>query len=247
MANDALPEVEASQVRRYLAFGLTALSIAGVILLSFVMIRGDKSPNADTSKYVMGTVLPLIGTWVGTILAHYFSKENFEAATRSVAEIARQITPQEKLKSLPAKSKWIPQASLVFWTLPADKDKTLFAIRDELRKQNKGQRIPILSGDKHPLYLIHQSTIDEYLSDQLGQQPPPDSKTLTLQKFLDDNKDALAHTFATIKEDATLADAKEAMDSLPDCQDVFVTKGGTQDEEVLGWITNVIIQDNAKV
>jgi hypothetical protein len=51
----------------------------------------------------------------------------------------------------------------------------------------------------------------------------------------------------TVKEDATLADAKDAMDHAQDCQDVFVTKAGTKDEEVLGWITNNIIQDNAKV
>lgn len=247
MATATSPEAEESQVRRYLAFGLTALSILGVIVLAWVMIRGDKSQNADTSKYVLGTVLPLIGTWVGTILAHYFSKENFEAATRSVTEMARQITPQEKLKSLPVKSKWIAQADLASWALPADKDKTLFAIREELRKRNKGQRLPILSDAKHPLYVIHQSAIDEYLSDQLGAQPAPDSKTLTLQKFLDDNKDSLATTFATVKEDATLADAKDAMDRLKDCQDVFVTKGGTKDEEVLGWVTNAIIQENAKV
>ena len=32
--------------------------------------------------------MPLFGTWVGTILAFYFSKANFEAATKSVTKIA---------------------------------------------------------------------------------------------------------------------------------------------------------------
>jgi hypothetical protein len=31
------------------------------------------------------------------------------------------------------------------------------------------------------------------------------------------------------------------------CQDVFVTKAGTRNEPILGWITNAIIEDNAKV
>lgn len=50
-----------------------------------------------------------------------------------------------------------------------------------------------------------------------------------------------------MKREATLADAKSAMDSLPNCQDVFVTQGGTRNEEVQGWVTNVIIAENATV
>jgi hypothetical protein len=42
-------------------------------------------------------------------------------------------------------------------------------------------------------------------------------------------------------------DAKTRMDQAPDCQDEFVTKGGTKDDDVVGWITNVIIADNSRV
>ena len=48
-------------------------------------------------------------------------------------------------------------------------------------------------------------------------------------------------SFAVVSEDATLADAKAAMESVRDCLDVFVTKSGTKDEPVLGWVTNVLI------
>jgi len=47
------------------------------------------------------SVLPLLGVWVGTLLAYYFSKENFEAATKSVTEMAREIGGMEKLRAIP--------------------------------------------------------------------------------------------------------------------------------------------------
>ena len=37
------------------------------------------------------------------------------------------------------------------------------------------------------------------------------------------------------------------MDANPYCNDVFVTLKGHQSEEVLGWITDKIINTNAKV
>jgi hypothetical protein len=37
------------------------------------------------------------------------------------------------------------------------------------------------------------------------------------------------------------------MESLPKCQDVFVTKNGSKDDPVVGWITNTIIQEAGKL
>jgi hypothetical protein len=48
-------------------------------------------------------------------------------------------------------------------------------------------------------------------------------------------------------QDATLADAMDVMNKIPDCQDIFFTTTGAPDEPTLGWITNIIIQENAKV
>jgi hypothetical protein len=57
----------------------------------------------------------------------------------------------------------------------------------------------------------------------------------------------LQTSFGTVAEDATLADAKRAMESVPWCQDTFVTHGGSREEPVIGWITNVIIEANSRV
>jgi predicted metal-dependent peptidase len=57
----------------------------------------------------------------------------------------------------------------------------------------------------------------------------------------------LSTSFDTIREDATLAEAKMKMDPTSKIQDVFVTKGGTRNEPIIGLITNNKIQEVAIV
>jgi hypothetical protein len=51
----------------------------------------------DTAKYVFAAVLPVVAAWVGSVMAFYFGKENFRAATESVTQTARLLSSQEKL------------------------------------------------------------------------------------------------------------------------------------------------------
>ena len=75
-------------------------------------------------------------------------------------------------------------------------------------------------------------------------------KELSLKDLLDDDEELrklFETSFATVKEDANLADAKIEMDKVQNCLDVFVTRNGTKNEPVIGWLTNLIITENAKV
>ena len=240
------PPSEWKSTRFWLAIGVTIVSITAVTLLARIII----SKGTDTAaQNVLNSVLPLLGTWVGTILAYYFSKENFEAATRSVTELAKQVTPQERLQSTPAKEKMIPRAQMFAKKLPAT-GINLGVLLAELDQVKKGNRIPFLGDKDEPKYILHRSLIDKFLSSSArGGMTPQALSNLTLQDLLDKDKDLLrmAQSFGVVREDTTLADAMNAMARIRDCQDVFVTKAGSKDEAVLGWITNVIIQDNAKV
>jgi hypothetical protein len=237
--------------REKLSLLVILFSVVGVFLLAFLVIfvSWNKTWSKDTTQMVFTAILPLFGAWVGTILAFYFGKENFEAATRSVTDIARSVGFMEKLKAIPAKDKMIPKAQMLCGTLPADQIK-LLGIVDTLIKEKKGDRYPILNDTGHPVYMVHRSAIDGYLVNKARQDSPPKLATLTLQHLLDDDADLkklFETSFATVKENATLAEAKSAMDRAAKCQDVFVTKGGTKQEPVLGWITNAIIQEVATV
>src|SRR5690242_16592162 len=49
-----------------------------------------------TTELIFNALLPLLGTWVGTVLAYYFSKQNFESATNSVQRMA-ELSAEQKL------------------------------------------------------------------------------------------------------------------------------------------------------
>jgi hypothetical protein len=235
--------------RNWLALLVLGFSIVAVTVLAITVIK----VNSGEAIHVMSAVLPLLGSWVGTILAYYFSKENFEAATKSVTALAAQVSPQEKLRSTPVKDKMIKRGGMhiqPITTTETDEQLILADILNRLVEAKKGQRIPFLNERDNPLYVIHRSTIDRFLTDKFASSSPPaDIKTLTLRELLDalGIKDRGDKTFAVVKEDATLADAKAAMEAIPGCQDVFITKSGTMNEPVVGWITNVMIESESKV
>ena len=80
------------------------LAIAGLIIV-VAGINAIRAPSGktgeffDIAKYVLGVLLPVIGAWVGTVLAFYFGQVNFEAASRSAANLVRQLSPREKLQA----------------------------------------------------------------------------------------------------------------------------------------------------
>ncbi len=241
-----------NQIQNWLAIGIVSLSITAVSLLAGLAIVNteEKDERVETTQMVLVAVLPLLGSWVGTVLAYYFSKENLEAATRSVSELSQQLTVREILAAVLVKDKMIRKSNMFFKKLPANNLK-LTELLDELELIDKGLRIPILTIEDHPSLMIHRSVIDKYLADQARKvQPLPNLDTLTVQNLLDDDPQLkiLAETsFGVVRENATLAEAKDVMDNTPNCQDVFVTTSGTKTDAVIGWITDGIIRDNAKL
>ncbi len=233
-----------NKVREFLALTVSLVSLAGVIALGIAVIWKDQQNGP--AKDVLTIVLPLFGTWVGTVLAFYFSKENFESAARSVSNMAKEISAKGNLKSIGVRDKMIPRDSMFFKVLPIDQIKISDLIA-ELEKKNKGDRIPVLTANNLPKYIIHRSMLDKFLADSARGAGGQNVSTLTmgdLFKAQPDLEKLFATSFATVKADATLDDAKTAMEQTKHCEDVFVTADGSPNTEVLGWITDNIIQAN---
>jgi len=74
--------------RDQIAMIVLVSAIGGLVVLAATIICLDKA----SAKEVFNSLLPMFGTWVGTLLAFYFSKDNFEAATRSVTNMAGKIS-----------------------------------------------------------------------------------------------------------------------------------------------------------
>jgi len=247
------PDVKPFWIRNSIALTISVITIAGTVLIGLWSIIIVEEKNIKESlDFISKSLIPLWATWFGTVLAFYFSKENFEAASRSYQAIIKQLSPEEKLASMAATAIMIPFDQIYKLTTPDDLTKTLKEIINDpdFMKYN---RVAIFTGSKQFSLMIHLSTIYRYRSDLIEEHK---KSTEEIDKVI--LKDMLSNYSAEISrmlgrgynfvpKTATLLDVKKAMEATPECQDVFITENGKKEEVVIGLITNNRLLENAKV
>lgn len=225
-----------------------------VLIVSIIVLGGLAAVviilNPSSAKDVFNTMLPVFAAWVGTVLAYYFSGENYDKASKQVADIVKQVSPMERLRSLPVRDYMIKPGDMVKINLGPEKTEENLKVVDNIlgyMKENKQNRLPILDEKDHPKYIIHRSMIDKYLAHETIEKKKGDKLGgITFKQLLEGEEDLkrmFSKGFATVPEGATIAEAKCVMEALDDCLDVFVTKGGSREEPVIGWLTNVMIAE----
>lgn len=244
---------------RLVIWSTGALTALGAIIIISAAAAGGKDKNElilPAAQMLFSSLLPLFATWVGTVLAFYYSKENFEAASRGTMDLFRTV--QQRLVATNVADAWIPWKSIVAVTIPDGRTIDDLAIAD-IEAAFKGQvtngqpvsRLLIVTGQKSCVAVIHKSIFMEMLASGLRQTPTPlDPATAPLGEMLKQPlpgaagatyKNMVQTTLAFVGKDRTLADAKAAMEAVSGCQDVIVTETGSTSEPVQGWVTNVDI------
>ncbi|UCE36703.1 MAG: hypothetical protein JSW00_14480 [Thermoplasmata archaeon] len=220
--------------RIVLAYVTIIFSIAAITTLALIAIVSDQA-NTMT---VFNIMLPMFATWVGTILAFYFGRENFESANEQVQKMVDRITPEQRAKA-PVTSIMRRLNITTHYQIPKgkdDKDVKLSELKDKLMPINI-TRLPIIYSDKKPKYMIHESSIDKYISTG-GKQDDTLEKFVTTQKK-EGFEFGLNKGFIVVSEETSLSVAKRKMEEIPPCQDIFITKEGSPDEPLTGWISNI--------
>ena len=255
-----------NQFRIALARGVTSWALLAILAIAslIILVAGinaiwGSGPERvvqffDISKYVLGVLLPVIGAWVGTVLAFYFGQVNFEAASKSAANLVRQLSPREKLQAEAAGKAMMKINEVTSFKVPPDKTEADITIREliddgfEKDKSRPRQRLPVLDAEGRGKYVLHRSTIDAFVAPK-KRPPDVDESTLSLKDLLEDPKikDYIVNSFLPLASDKTLADAKDLMDKNPQCLDILVTQDGTKNGIVAGWITNVMVLNAATI
>ncbi|WP_139285766.1 hypothetical protein [Tardiphaga sp. OK245] len=186
-------------------------------------------------------LVPLFGTWAGTILAFYFARENFASANQSVRELVTRLTPDQQLDQLSVRQAMKPRNRIEVLNATApETDLNAQQLKDLF---DKGiTRIPIFA-DQKIAFVVHESTFNKYLVSRQATTARLDLKEVKLADFLahklgNEEIRKTASQFAMTKLDASLADARDAMMKVNGAQDVFVTDSGLPTESVVGWLTN---------
>lgn len=235
-------------------------SSIGVVVLAIVVVgaaafKGDATGVKDSAQLIFTAVLPLLGTWVGTVLAFYYSKENFESARQGTLDLVRSIS--QRLSSTSVGEKMMPVGAIVKVAIPDGKsieDLSLKDINDLFDKAGangqKISRLMIVDSKGACVAMLHRSIWMEMLNTGAKEAQPVNVAADTLAKVLplkyesrvgSTFKDFITKTIAHVAQDRTVADAKAAMEAKPHCQDVIITGTGKENEPVQGWISNVDI------
>jgi CBS domain-containing protein len=134
--------------------GLIAVTILGAFV---IVLANDRS---DAAKLVFGSLLPLLGTWVGTVLAFYFAKANFESAAKNTKDL---LGITERLRSTPVESVMLKMSdpSVIKKTLVAPEIPESLKIAELVKtmRDNRRHRLPVLNSNSSPVFVIHLSTL----------------------------------------------------------------------------------------
>jgi len=254
----------------FVIIGLSATILIVLICMTAAHLEPkDGKPDVAFSniKELLTILLPLTGTWMGTILPFYFSKENFESANQRVNELVEKIqTPETNLKPVNVADIMLkPDNSSLLILQDMEEFKTLL-LSDLMKKmtESHSERMPVLKANSlNFIYLIYRTTIERFmvgindgtihLLNATGGENPIALNALTVA-------DMLASDFKLIKDidnvsqkdfflpvNSSIGQVKKLMNDNPICQDVFITQNGRLDEAVLGWITNNLILEKADI
>ena len=241
----------------YTLFAIFLLIIfgAGLVAMAFYVAAGAPAndPRFDRALQLFDKItsafFPLVGAWVGAVVAFYFARENFEAATRSAQTLLGTSDPVDILATKPVTSAWTEIAKVDKEQGTADelKAKTLQSLIEAMAQKGR-QRLPLLTQDGKGWAIVHDATLRKFL-DSLPAEQRADATLGTM----------LAHTeygpwlplsAGYISPNATLAEAQRRMveqagKNKLGCNDLFVTQDGTPATAVLGILTNFDLQKAA--
>jgi CBS domain-containing protein len=223
----------------YVVLGVCAvgLSAASVVAIWFA----EKSEQAETTRFVFAAIVPLFGTWVGTVLAYYFAGKNLEAATKSTADLskvtARLAGTFEADAATPVRDRMIARANMKVLKLKANGKLEDVRLKQLWNNFSGFGRLPVLSADEKIVAVVHRSLLERWAARQQGTVPNV-FNTKTVADLGPDERE-LFSLFATVRQEATVADARTAMTAKGHgCSDVIVTEDGTTATPVVGWLTD---------
>lgn len=240
------------QVAKYVVLGtglvLVVLTI-GVWRVSQALYADEHAAmSVDFMEKYIYALLPMLGTWIGTVLAFYFTNDSFQTAS-SETRLTMAETRDARLRQVPVREAMIP-ISRVSAIAENELDWPAVYFDTEVIDllNRKVSRIPVLDKGKSRAYgVVHDSIAKDYAW-QNNVPAGGGTKLKTLDQFLSDPavQPIFRNSLAFVGPSATLADVKVAMEQASTsgypCRDVFVTEDGTATGKPLGMITNVDLE-----
>jgi len=238
-------------LRGRLAPLVIGIGTAGILVVAVAVLIGisvDGTPP-DEAVYlgIFSSVVPVFATWVGAVIAFYFSNESFRQAAQASGALKGEAGDHEPITSptrmIPADKitgivlggprkvpTTVPGALGGAGTYPEVVERV--AMADILWMfSNTVSRVIIFDAQMRPKAIIRQKLVPDEI-----RQPAALSEGATVEDYLKHGQNASdAVNFKTVPETASVGEGR-AMLKLFKLADLFVTKTGQADEPIKGWV-----------
>jgi hypothetical protein len=230
-----------------LVIGIGTVGILVVAVAALIGISVGRQQPLEPSVYlgVFSTVIPVFATWVGSVIAFYFSNESFRQAAQASGALKgdadanepitspNRMIPLDKITSIVLKgpkkhpagsSEDLNKAPVAGDVYPDKAEDVEIADITWLLSNNTVSRLIIFDQNMVPVVIVRKKLILEL---------PAGAK---VEQYLAKGQNrADAVNFRSIPETATVGEARVTA-SVYKTADLFVTKSGRLDEPIKGWV-----------
>jgi len=213
--------------RNLLAVVLVSFTLTAITALTIALYFTSNSDENVLDK-IFNALLPMFGTWVGTVLAFYFGRENFEAASNRYEEIIKNLSP-DVLDDIAVSQIMITKKTMVTLTL---EDVRQRGVKDILKFLNdvKKTRLPILENEEIK-YIVHRSTFQDALI-------TCEKDDLSFECIEEDYKNLIT-SFIIFRDNTILEEVSNELKKQNNLvKDIFIVNSKNK---VMGWITDSLI------
>jgi hypothetical protein len=211
-----------------IGIGTAGIGLVAVAAILVVWAADQEEIKKHMDTFAMGifsSVVPVFATWVGTVIAFYFTKESFRQAAESTRALQAGLTDEPVMSP----TRIIPYEKITKIVLGAGKteaDAKALPMSDVSGSfTDTVTRLIIFDAGARPLFIIRRKLTTGKSHASVGDY------------LADGGNAADAKNFRFLHAQATLADARSIL-RLYDTADIFITDRGTADEPVKGWLTD---------
>ena len=217
--------------------GIVSLAIA---VMAFVATSADANPNLQNKLdtillSVFSTVISVFATWVGTVLAFYFSNESFRVAS----ENAQRLTgPSTAFGDGPITDpvRMIPLDKITAHKLsPGEKADAVPLSKIEKHFGATVSRVPILDNEGRVELILRVKPLK--LAKAKLPAPVAPAELMVADYLAFEQNGADARNFRFLSVNATVEDGRRVMER-DNTVDIFITAHGLSNEAIKGWITD---------
>lgn len=251
--------------RDWLTYILAAGSLIGILAISVVHIAASSNEDRNAaSERVFNTTMPLFGTWMGSLIAFYFAKENLDAAAESSrkltnASISLMSTGTDKLETIRVSavinSRFLREYIGTAFAGEANQPNIVAGESNLEEKQGNDviqerkledilKRMEQYSRKRLPIFGLEKLSSDltgdklkllVYYDDIV--KYGKDNGGETLSDFVA-SPSVVSKTFIFVGPAISLAEADRERLKKPGCRDIFVTDNGLSSGKVVGYLTD---------